>query len=135
MCPKEIGAPVGIKLRTPMSLKLRSNSLTWSAVRGLGEPYSLSAAQNHETYCSVADRTPLSVLIREADLLSRAGLVRLGPEAVAVAAVFRGEIDDVAGQLILVGHEHGNVSLHSPRLSDNPAGLGPPAALASLINS
>lgn len=43
--------------------------------------------------------------------------------AIAVAAVCRGEINDVAGQLILVGLERRNVSLRSSRLSDNPAGL------------
>ena len=43
--------------------------------------------------------------------------------AVAVAAVLRGKLDDVAGEFVLAGLERGNISLGSPRLPDDPAGL------------
>jgi hypothetical protein len=56
--------------------------------------------------------------------------------AVAVPAIFGGKVDNVAGQIILVGLERGKVSLRSPRLPDDPAGqpFAQPVLLPSRID-
>ena len=52
------------------------------------------------------------------------GVVEQGRHpAIAVAAILGGEIDNVLGQLIFIGLARGNVSLRSPWLPDDPAGL------------
>ena len=42
--------------------------------------------------------------------------------AIAITAMFRGQVDNVPGQLILVGLQGWNVSLRPPGLPDDPAG-------------
>jgi hypothetical protein len=56
--------------------------------------------------------------------------------AVAVPAILGGEVDDVAGQLILVWLERGEVSLRSPRLPDDPVSqpFAQPVLLPSRID-
>jgi len=59
-----------------------------------------------------------------------------GDAAVVVATILGGKLDDVLGQIILIGLERGNVSLCSPRLPDDPAGLpfAQPVLLPSLLD-
>jgi len=52
------------------------------------------------------------------------GVVEQGRHpAIAVAAILGRQIDDALGQLIFIGLARGNVSLRSPWLPDDPAGL------------
>ena len=52
------------------------------------------------------------------------GVVKEGRHStIAVAAILGREIDNVLGQLIFIGLARGNVSLRSPWLPDDPAGL------------
>ena len=56
--------------------------------------------------------------------------------AVAIPAILGGEVDNVAGQIILVGLKRGKVSLRSPRLPDDPASqtFAQPVLLPSRID-
>ena len=45
-----------------------------------------------------------------------------GDHAVAVAAIFTGQLDDVLGQAFLIGPALRNLALGGPVLTENPAG-------------